>query len=197
MMMTQNPHPVETWLEDARQTPSVETGLRLAAMAGHMQRDSVAARRAALIDVLADGQPHPREALWAAVAARLGQDCWGAVPREALARDLRALRQGGLRIDYSRRPGIIGYYLAHPPLKRQTGPRYDAVNWVLVKAIQGLTPAEKNTRAFAAADFALQQKMRLLAAAHPDWPPGQVALTARRQVYGVDAPLAETADVDL
>ena len=42
---------------------------------------------------------------------KLGEDCWGKLRQEALARDLAALRKGGIRIAYCRRPVIQGYYL--------------------------------------------------------------------------------------
>ena len=124
--MTSNQHPGKRWQSETLAAGAQgegldrQTGLRLAAMAGHIKEDLVAARRAALVDVLADGRPHAREALWEAVAAQLGDDCWGARPEEALWRDLKALRAGGLRIAYSRRPGIEGYYLEFPPLERPT-----------------------------------------------------------------------------
>lgn len=50
-------------------------------MAGHMR-----------VDLLADGRPHTREAIRQSIAQQLGDDRWGKLPREALARDLSALR---------------------------------------------------------------------------------------------------------
>ncbi|MBK9054691.1 MAG: hypothetical protein IPL78_28425 [Chloroflexi bacterium] len=124
-------HPALHWEQDAHQLHEApKLRLRLAAMAGHMRLDKIAARRAALIDLLADGRPHPREEIWASVSAQLEADCWGKRPHEALAHDLDVLRQGGLRIGYSRRPQTVGYYLQYPPcvvlfnpgLRRLTGP---------------------------------------------------------------------------
>ena len=149
-MTTHNSHPATIWLQDARQLwQQPQSQLRLAAMAGHMRVDKIAARRAALIDLLADGRPHPRAEIWETVAARLQADCWGAVPREALARDLRALRQGGLRIAYSRRPGAVGYYLEYPPLVRPPSVSVEAINWTLVDLIRKLSPAERASAEFA------------------------------------------------
>jgi hypothetical protein len=153
-------------------------------MAGHMRIDKIAARRAALIDLLADGRPHPREEIWDTVAAQLGEACWGKLPQEALARDLSALRKGGIRIAYSRRPEVTGYYLQHPPLQRPSRQQYEAVNWELLAHIGRLSVPEKNKRAFAAADFALRQKRLILAESHPDWSPEHVANEARRLVFG-------------
>lgn len=153
-------------------------------MAGHMQIDKIAARRAALIDLLADGRPHPREEIWETVANQLNADCWGKVPQEALARDLVALRQGGIRIAYSRRLEIAGYYLQYPRLERPSSPQYETINWELIESIGDLSVTEKNKRAFAAADFALRQKKLLLAEEQPDWPEPKVEQEARRLVFG-------------
>lgn len=185
-METNLAHPAAKWEQDARQgqqTP--QNKLRLAAMAGHMRIDRIASRRAALIDLLSDGCPHPRAEIWEAIAAQLGQDCWGKLPQESLARDLAVLRQGGIRIAYSRRPEIQGYYLQYPSIERPLSQQYEAVNWQLIAAIGQLTVSEKNKRAFAAADFALRQKRLLLAAEHPDWSEAEVQETARRLVYSV------------
>ncbi|MBE2220788.1 MAG: hypothetical protein IAF02_04575 [Anaerolineae bacterium] len=185
-METNLNHPAQKWQEDAKQPQqSTQNKLRLAAMAGHMQVDKTAARRAALIDLLADGRPHPREEIWETIAARLGENCWGKVPQEALARDLSTLRKGGIRIAYSRRPEIRGYYLQHPSLERPLAPSYESINWQLIKAIRHLSVPEKNKRAFAATDFALRQKQLLLAEEHPDWSAPKVDETARHLVYGI------------
>lgn len=138
-------------------------------MAGHMQINKIAARRAALIDLLADGRPHPREEIWETIATQLETDCRGKVPQEALARDLDTLRRGGIRIAYSRRPETLGYYLKYPQLKRPSSPQYETISWELIDAIGDLSVAEKNKRAFAVADFALRQKKLLLREANPDW----------------------------
>jgi DNA-binding transcriptional ArsR family regulator len=150
-----------------------------------MHVDKIAARRAALIDFLADGRPHLREEIWDTIASQLGENCWGKLPQEALARDLSALRKGGIRIAYSRRPKVIGYYLQYPPLQRPSRQQYETVNWELITHIDQLSVPEKNKRAFAAADFALRQKKLILAEAHPEWSPEQVASEARRLVFGV------------
>ena len=148
-----------------------------------MRLDKIAARRAALIDLLADGRPHPREEIWGEIAARLKEDCWGKLPQEALARDLAALRQGGIRLAYSRCPETAGYYLQHPSLLRPLSPAYEAANWDLIDAIGNLSVPEKNERAFAAAEFALRQKRLILAAEHPDWPVEEVGKMARQIVF--------------
>ena len=185
-METNLTHPATKWEQDAKQAQQTpKNKLQLAAMAGHMRIDKIAARRAALIDLLSDGRPHPRTEIWEVIATQLGEACWGKLPQEALARDLAALRRGGIRIAYSRRPEIQGYYLQYPNLERTFSQAYEAVNWQLVEAIGQLTVSEKNKRAFAAADFALRQKRLLLAAEHPDWSEADLDETARRLVYGV------------
>ena len=184
-MNTTFTHPAAHWQQAANKVEqTAHTRLRLAAMAGHMQIDKIAARRAALIDLLADGRPHQREEIWETVAAQLDDDCWGKVPQEALARDLAALRQGGIRIAYSRRPEIAGYYLQYPQLERPSSPKYESISWELIETIRHLSVAEKNRRAFAAADFALRQKKLLIAEAEPDWNDAEVEQEARRQVFG-------------
>jgi hypothetical protein len=153
-------------------------------MTGHMRLDKVAARRAALIDLLADGRPHLREEIWQTITAQLNEDCWGKRPQEALLRDLHALRQGQLRIAYSRRPGAEGYYLEYPPFVRPQPAAYGATNWTLVEQLRQLSVPQKNEMAFAAADFALRQKRLLLAEDHPDWTAEQIDREARRLVFG-------------
>lgn len=177
--------PATRWAQDARQ-PGLQPRLqlRLAAMAGHMLLDKIAARRAALIDLLADGRPHSREEIWAAVAKQLGADCWGKLPEEALARDLQALRLGGILVAYSRRPGATGYYLQQPSLAGPRQKRFEAINWEWVKRVGQLSLPEKNERAFAAADFALTQKRLILAEENPTWSAAEVDREARRQVFG-------------
>ena len=184
--METNPnHPAMKWEHDAKQPQqSAINKLRMAAMAGHMRVDKLAARRAALIDLLADGCPHPREEIWETIAMQLEEDCWGKVPQEALARDLAALRRGGVRIAYARRPEIRGYYLQHPVLKRPSSPQFDSTNWQLIQAIRKLSVPEKNKRAFSASAFALRQKRLILAEEHPEWSDEQVEAAARRLVYG-------------
>lgn len=180
-------HPGERWQRAAQASGKDwdrQTRLRLAALAGHIKEDLVAARRAALVDVLADGRPHLREALWETVAAQLGGDCWGARPEEALWRDLKALRAGGLRIAYSRRPGVEGYYLAFPPLEQAAAYARQPPDRSYLAGVRTMTVAQKNRQAFAAAAFALQQKRLLLAREHPQWPAEQVDAAARRLVYG-------------
>ena len=190
-MNTTFTHPAAHWQQAANKVEqTAHTRLRLAAIAGHMQIDKIAARRAALIDLLADGRPHQREEIWETVAAQLDDDCWGKVPQEALARDLATLRQGGLRIAYSRRPEIAGYYLQYPQLERLSSPQYESTSWELIEAIGQLSVAEKNHRAFAAADFALRQKKLLLAEEQPDWADAEVEQAARRQVFGENEVLA-------
>ncbi|MFL7837870.1 MAG: hypothetical protein ACK2T4_04750 [Candidatus Promineifilaceae bacterium] len=180
------PQPAVQWKLDARKPgQSLQTQLRLAAMAAHMQVDKTAARRAALIDLLADGRPHTREEIWDSVAQRVGKDCWGKIPREALARDLATLRKGGIRIAYSRRPQIVGYYLQYPPFESSSTWPEEPINWTLIDRLRQLSPAEKNNLAFAAADFALNQKKLILAEENPDWSSTRVDHEARRLVFGV------------
>ena len=155
--------PAEVWRRDARREFANISGrerligLRLAAMAGHMAGDVVAARRAALIDLLADGRPYSRESIWETVEKQLNRPCWGRRPEETLLRDLRALRRGGVRIAYSRRPGAEGYYLQHPTLARPAPATGQAIDWQQAGALRELPVAEKNRLAFELAEPAPAQ----------------------------------------
>ena len=160
--------------------------VRLAAMAGHIGIDKIAARRAVLVDLLADGRPHTREAIWAHAIQQLGADCWGKRRDEALWRDIDALRRGGIRIAYSRRSSAMGYYLQYPTLEATMPEKYEATSLLLVDRIRQLSVAEKNERTFAAADFALQQKRLLLTEQYPEWSSNTTDLEARRLVFGTD-----------
>lgn len=177
-------HPATTWRTAARKLRHNSMAhLRIAAMAGHMQADQVAARRAALIDLLADGHPHTRETIWLHIANQLGDDCWGKRPEEMLWRDIDVLRRGGIRIAYSRRPGATGYYLRHPALEAPSPAQFESSNPLHMAAIRDLTVSQKNERAFAAADFALRQKRLLLAEQHPEWSIAAVDDRARQLVF--------------
>lgn len=167
--------PTNTWAEAAKQElKTTKNGLRLAAMAGHMQVDKVAARRAALIDLLADGRNHPREEIWDTISALFGEGCWGKLPREVLARDLAVLRRGGIRIAYARRSEIMGYYLQYPVLERPPKKQFAATSQQLIERIRQLSIPEKNRQAFAAANFALTQKRLILREEKPDWTPNKL-----------------------
>jgi hypothetical protein len=176
--------PVARWKEAAI-TPAADKRfrLRLAAMSGHMAGDIVAARRAALIDLLAGGRPLTRESIWSTIEGQLDRHCWGKRPEETLQRDLRALRRGGVRIAYSRRPGAEGYYLLHPALERPDPSLRETINWQHVTALRLLAVSDKNQMAFELAEFALQQKRLLLARDQPDWPPERVKAEALRLVF--------------
>jgi hypothetical protein len=175
--------PAKRWRFDATRYGHDESlRLRLAAMAGHMTTDVVATRRAALIDRLADGRPHTAEALRGHIAAQLGKACWGKRPGETLLRDLRALRRGGIRIAYSRQPGLEGYYLDYPSLE-EAAARPDEKVWV--ERIRRMTVPQKQAAAYAAADFALRQKRLILREERPDASAEQIEREARRLVYGV------------
>ncbi|MEW5986531.1 MAG: hypothetical protein AB1791_07865 [Chloroflexota bacterium] len=177
-------HPADTWQAAARDIGRDGlTRLRLAAMAGHIRQDAVAARRAALIDLLSDGRPHAREAIWLAVEEKLSKQCWGKRPTETLLRDLRALARGGLRIAYSRRPGAVGYYLEYPPLQRPEPALVKPIDWQWIETVRSMSVAEKHHLAFAAADLALQQKRALAQREHPEWTAEEVESEARRLVY--------------
>jgi hypothetical protein len=111
-------------------------------------------------------------------------DCWGKRPAEALLRDLKALRRGGIHVAYSRQRGLEGYYLAYPALERSGRSRFNRydVNWV--QRVQAMSVPEKNEVVFAAADFALRQKRLILCEEQPQWSSDRVEREARRLVFG-------------
>ena len=173
-------------LEAARIGDNSQLRLRLAAMAGHMSTDRVAARRGALIDLLADGRPHPGEDIRQHIAHEVGGDCWGKRPSATLLRDLKVLRRGGVRIAYSRRPGLEGYYLQHPPLAGSpNAARFQSDDATWTERLRAMHVEEKLAAAFAAADFALNQKRLILREERPEWNEEQVEREARRLVFGV------------
>jgi hypothetical protein len=181
-------HPAAIWERDnLNPSHDVRLRLRLAAMAGHMRGDQVAARRAALIDLLADGKPHTREEIWETVTKQLDKPCWGKRPQETLARDLKALRRGRIRIAYSRLPGATGYYLQYPPIERSSQQKYEEINWTLIERIRGLSVPEKNQLAFAATGFAMKQKQLILSKQHPNWTADEINRELRRLVLGSTA----------
>jgi hypothetical protein len=82
---TSNQHLARQWQKDVQKRPLHKCVLRPAAMAGHMGSNKIATRCAALIDLLADGRPRTREAVWQQAAGQLDDDSWGELPQEALA----------------------------------------------------------------------------------------------------------------
>lgn len=179
-------HPTTTWRQSVAQ-PTMPTlaRLRLAAIAGHMTRDVVVARRAALVDLLAEGRPLTRDVIWERVEAALGQPCWGKRPEETLLRDLNVLRDGGLRIAYSRQTLVQGYYLQYPAIEKEGRQMMEppTPQFVLDK-IRQQSADKKLAASFALADFALQQKRLLLKQQHSDWSTDEIDTEARRQVFG-------------
>lgn len=182
--MTQT-NPSEKWLKESRQLRDhPQWQIRFAALVGHMRVDRVALRRASLIDFLSDGRPHPAEEIHQQLAKQLGEDCWGKRPFDTLARDIRTLRKGKLRIAYSRRPEVKGYYLQYPPIERPSKFQ-EPISWRYIDQVRQLSSAEKLAQAFASAEFALTQKRLILKEQHPEWTDKQVDTKARTLVYGV------------
>jgi hypothetical protein len=74
-------------------------------------RNPALRRRLAILEVLSRQAFLPWEALVAAVENVLEPGVFGAAPQSRLGRDLRALRDVGVAIGYSRASGTQGYYL--------------------------------------------------------------------------------------
>ena len=68
-------------------------------------------RRIAIVDVLARRGFTPWDALVEAVEQDVGPGVFGLSPQTRLWRDLRALRDAGIAIGYSRARGTTGYFL--------------------------------------------------------------------------------------
>ncbi len=164
----------------------IQEKLLLAGLNSHIQTDRVAQRRLTLISILSDGSPHKKEDLFEKVEQELGKNCWGIVKSEALLRDFNVLRNGGIRIEYSRKPSTQGYYLAYPPLSNSANYRIEESPKLLTRAIQNLKPEEKTLRAFAAADFAFKQRKLILQEQHPEWSEEEADKVARQIVYGAE-----------
>ena len=158
--------------------------IRLAALQGHTQLNSVVTRRVLLAELLAESGPHQRAKIFQTLEKKLGR-CWGKRPDKTLQRDLKALRSGGLRIGYSRRKGVEGYFLKYPALESQMPKWKEPKNEHYWEAVRKMSVPEKNERAFEMASFALNQRRLILQQENPDWPASKVDEKAREAVYGI------------
>jgi hypothetical protein len=68
-------------------------------------------RRMAILEVLARRGFSPRDTLIREVEAQLTPGVFGAAPHPRLWSDMRALREAGIAIGYSRAQGTAGYFL--------------------------------------------------------------------------------------
>lgn len=151
--------------------------------------DRFAVRRMAVVQVLADGRAYPAREIQQRVVALLGRRrCWGRSPAQALWADLRLLRQGGLRIGYSRRPGAQGYFLYDPPLVATQAARPDRPSLEQIAVWRTWDSVRKLEAMFSAWEFALDLARAGARNRHPDWTPEQIEAEARRLVGGVEPP---------
>lgn len=164
--------------------------LKLATFKGHCQLDPIAARRSALIELLAGGGPHLQEKIIETLQKNLGP-CWGKRPGEALQRDLNALRLGGIRIGYSRRKGAKGYYLKHPALDSDLPKWKEPINQHYVESLRSMPVEQKLQRAFSMAEFALNQRRLILKRENPNWSEEKIEAETRKIVYGTVASRAQ------
>ena len=179
-------HPATKWRQSATH-PALPTlaRLRLATIAGQITQDRLVARRAALIDLLAEGKPITRTLIWQHITKILDLNCWGKHPQETLLRDIAVLRRGGIRISYSRQKGLEGYYLQYPMLEKPAPPvKEEPMPPLLLEAIRQKPIAQKLASSFALAEFALQQKLLLLTQRYPAMDSVAVNKLARSQVFG-------------
>ena len=164
--------------------------IKLAALEGHAKLDPVATRRMLLAELLSESGPHKQSKILQTIEAKIG-DCWGKRPNETLQRDLKALRLGGLRIGFSRRKGVEGYYLKYPALNSQLPKWKEPKNERYWEAVRSMSVAQKNKRAFEMADFALKQRRLILKKDNPDWSDAEVDIRAREIVFGVNLKTVE------
>jgi len=156
-------------------------------LAAQAESDPSLARRMAIVEVLADGRPHPTSDLRAAVEERLGEGCLGVQAEQTLEADVAALCSGGIRIETSDTPGVEGHYLQDPPVVRPGQRLYqEEPNPLQAEIYRTWDGARKMRCMFEMFEFALRQVRTGTRLRHPDWSNEQVEAEARRLVTGVE-----------
>jgi hypothetical protein len=141
----------------------------------------------AIVEVLADGRPHPSPELRTAVESCLGEGCFGAQAEQTLEADIVALRDWGIRIGYSDSPEVEGYYLKDPVVETSRQRLYEEEpNPRQIETYRAWDSARKMRSMFEMFEFALQQARIGTRSRHPDWDDEQVEAEVRRLVTGVE-----------
>ena len=118
--------------------------------------------------------PLPPARLIAEVEARVGRGCYGGQPAYTLQTDIRALKQAGLLVRYSRAPGAAGYYLPDAEaearrraaiLLRRVGWRPS--DWQQIGVYAQMSPARKVAQMFRLRHAFMDQLRARLRAEHP------------------------------
>jgi hypothetical protein len=154
-------------------------------LAAQAESDPSLTRRMAIVEVLKDGRPHPSPDLQAAIEERLGEDCFGAQPAQALQADLDALRGWSIRIGHSDTPEVGGYYLKDPAIATPHERLYgEEPNPLQIEIYRSWDNARKMRSMFEMFEFALNQARIGTRSRHPEWDDEQIEAEARRLVTG-------------
>ena len=157
--------------------------LRLGLLEDDLARDTVSARRAALLAVIWREGRLSSAGLIARAEAILGRGCFGRAPAATFRRDLRALKRilaaAGYLLRFSRRPGRGGYYIAgRPDLAPELAAYIRAaladVDPRQIKLAARLTPAERVQQAARLSDGLIGQPTGPLHLAGQDFLAGLV-----------------------
>ena len=126
-------------------------------LAHEAQQNPALRRRMAILDVLQGGIT-PREALIHAVEAAVGSGAFGASPHTRLWSDMRALRDAGFAIGYSRTRGMSGYFLRAEslpdPAARVIAQVLREVDFAHLDRVAQVAPARRVDAAFEMIAFA-------------------------------------------
>lgn len=120
------------------------------------RRDPVLARRLDVLRLIDDRGPIDAET----ILSDLGRGRFGARPSQALARDIRFLRDAGIDIRHQRRQPA-GYYVSHvdPELVHLFSTALDPLDPQQVQILRSMSPAERMRSA--AADYAFARRVSL------------------------------------
>lgn len=146
------------------------------------RRDRVLARRLDVLRLIEDQGPIDAET----ILSDLGRVRFGARPLEALARDLRFLRDAGIAIRHRRRQPA-GYYISHvdPELVHLFSTALDPLDPRQVQILRGMSPAERMRSA--AADYAFARRVSLTTELrlHPELTPEEARRRVARKFAGL------------
>jgi hypothetical protein len=160
---------------------------------GLLRQTRVGRRQWAAAQALAAAPaPLPAARLIAEVESRAGRGCYGAQPAYTLQTDIRALKQAGAPVRYSRAPGHAGYYLPDADaearrraaiLLRRVGWRPS--DWQQIGVYAQMSPARKVAQMFRLRHAFMDQFRARLRAEHPAATPAEIAALVLRELADV------------